>query len=136
MIKGQAAMEYLMTYGWAILIVIVVVAALYAMGVFRIGGTPIGCSPCFTSFALVGYTKLGPAPSTGGSLQITSGSQEINVTAVTGGELVGGVNRLISPGTTLEIRNITNSTATTALTISYTVTSTGYPYTETATIHN
>ena len=30
--KGQTAMEYLMTYGWAILIIIVVMAALYAMG--------------------------------------------------------------------------------------------------------
>jgi len=35
-----------MTYGWAILIVIVVVAALYAMGVFK-GGTTVACSPCF-----------------------------------------------------------------------------------------
>ena len=33
--KGQAAMEYLMTYGWAILIVIIVAAALYALGIFN-----------------------------------------------------------------------------------------------------
>jgi uncharacterized protein (UPF0333 family) len=33
--KAQAAMEYLMTYGWAILIIVVVIAALYAMGVFK-----------------------------------------------------------------------------------------------------
>lgn len=33
--KGQAAMEYLMTYGWAILIVIIVAAALFALGVFN-----------------------------------------------------------------------------------------------------
>ncbi len=33
--KGQAAMEYLMTYGWAILIVIIVAAALWALGVFN-----------------------------------------------------------------------------------------------------
>ena len=32
--KAQSAMEYLMTYGWAILIVIIVAAALYALGVF------------------------------------------------------------------------------------------------------
>jgi len=32
--KAQAAMEYLMTYGWAILIVIIVAAALVALGVF------------------------------------------------------------------------------------------------------
>ena len=33
--KAQAAMEYLMTYGWAILIVIIVAAALWALGVFN-----------------------------------------------------------------------------------------------------
>lgn len=33
--KAQSAMEYLMTYGWAILIVIIVAAALYALGIFN-----------------------------------------------------------------------------------------------------
>lgn len=33
--KGQTALEYLMTYGWAILIVIVVVAALYSLGLTK-----------------------------------------------------------------------------------------------------
>lgn len=33
--KGQSAMEYLMTYGWAILIVIIVAAVLFALGVFN-----------------------------------------------------------------------------------------------------
>ncbi|MEM5772943.1 MAG: hypothetical protein QXL86_01820 [Candidatus Aenigmatarchaeota archaeon] len=46
--KAQAALEFLMTYGWAILIVIAVVAALYAMGVFTLpGGSMNPCSPCF-----------------------------------------------------------------------------------------
>jgi hypothetical protein len=45
--KAQAAMEYLMTYGWAILIIIVVVAALYAMGILRIPTGVAPCSPCF-----------------------------------------------------------------------------------------
>jgi len=54
--KGQTAMEYLMTYGWAILIVIVVVAALYSMGVFTVSpGVP--CSPCFSAFAFVDYSN-------------------------------------------------------------------------------
>ncbi len=54
--KGQAAMEYLMTYGWAILIVIAVVAALYAMGVFRLPSGGLGkCSPCFGSGAGLTY---------------------------------------------------------------------------------
>jgi len=33
--KGQAAMEYLTTYGWAILVVVLVLVALAWMGVFR-----------------------------------------------------------------------------------------------------
>jgi len=46
--KGQAALEFLMTYGWAILIIIAVVAALYAMGVFKLPTGGIApCSPCF-----------------------------------------------------------------------------------------
>ena len=32
--KAQAAEEYLMTYGWAILIVIIILAVLWAVGVF------------------------------------------------------------------------------------------------------
>ncbi len=35
--KGQAALEYLLTYGWAILIIIIVGASLYSLGVFSPG---------------------------------------------------------------------------------------------------
>ena len=42
-LKGQSAMEYLMTYGWAILIIAVVLAALFELGVFGTGGTPQAC---------------------------------------------------------------------------------------------
>ena len=33
--KGQAAMEYLMTYGWAILVVLIALGALFYLGVFN-----------------------------------------------------------------------------------------------------
>jgi len=33
--KGQAALEYLVTYGWAILVVLVVLSSLYFLGVFN-----------------------------------------------------------------------------------------------------
>ncbi len=33
--KGQGALEYLMTYGWAILIIVIIGGALYALGVFN-----------------------------------------------------------------------------------------------------
>ncbi|MDE1852117.1 MAG: hypothetical protein KGH69_05565, partial [Candidatus Micrarchaeota archaeon] len=38
-LKLQGAMEYLMTYGWAILIVAVVLAVMFSLGVFSSGGT-------------------------------------------------------------------------------------------------
>jgi len=37
--RGQGAMEYLMTYGWAILVVMLVGVALWQMGLFEFGGT-------------------------------------------------------------------------------------------------
>jgi len=42
--KAQAAMEFLTTYGWAILILIIVVVALANLGVFRAPTTPNTCS--------------------------------------------------------------------------------------------
>lgn len=148
--KGQAAMEYLMTYGWAIIVVIAVVAALYAMGVFRIGGTTVGCSPCFSHFAYNGYTKAGTSYSTGGgALMITNGPKEINITSVTadvangvadGVYMNGNFNStpiVIAPSTRFELINISNSAGTRVkITISYIDTSTGYSYTDTATINN
>ncbi|MFH1470763.1 MAG: hypothetical protein ABIF01_03375, partial [Candidatus Micrarchaeota archaeon] len=42
--RGQAAMEYLMTYGWAILVIVIVLAALLYLGVFNLAGkTPDLC---------------------------------------------------------------------------------------------
>jgi len=35
----QSAMEFLITYGWAILILIIVIATLYKLGVFSLGST-------------------------------------------------------------------------------------------------
>ncbi len=37
--KGQGAMEYLMTYGWAILVVMIVGVVLWQLGIFNLGGT-------------------------------------------------------------------------------------------------
>ncbi len=39
--KGQGAMEYLMTYGWAILVVMVVGIAMWQLGIFNMGGTTV-----------------------------------------------------------------------------------------------
>ena len=41
--KAQSAMEYLMTYGWAILIILIAVGALFYLGVFS-PSTPSTCT--------------------------------------------------------------------------------------------
>ena len=53
--KLQSAMEYLMTYGWAILIIAVVLGALFSLGVFN-GAALLGTS-CVASS---GYTCQSP----------------------------------------------------------------------------
>ena len=55
--KAQGAMEYLMTYGWAILIVVVVGVALAALGVFN-PTPPAGCSSSLNQLAPTGTFTL------------------------------------------------------------------------------
>ena len=61
-LKGQSAMEYLMTYGWAILIVIIVVAVLFSLGLFN--------PSTFTQTTATGFSGFN-APT--GGWQLTSG---------------------------------------------------------------
>jgi hypothetical protein len=53
--RAQSAMEYLMTYGWAILIIAVVLGALFSLGVFS-SSSLLGTS----CIAYSGYTCLNP----------------------------------------------------------------------------
>ena len=120
--KAQAAMEYLMTYGWAILIVIIVAAALYALGVFN--------PSTWTGDRATGFTNIG-APASGawkvsantpGNFQVNLRNNlpsRINITSATSvtiesttcdGLEVGGVG-LLSAETTVGIGNTFNITA-------------------------
>ncbi len=58
-IKLQSAMEYLMTYGWAILIIAVVMVALFSLGI--LGGSPLGT----TCLAQSGITCQSPVLTSG-----------------------------------------------------------------------
>jgi hypothetical protein len=53
--KAQTALEYLMTYGWAILIVIIVGAALYSLGVFSPGSWTGKRTTGFALFQMVDF---------------------------------------------------------------------------------
>lgn len=67
--KAQSAMEYLMTYGWAILIIAVVLAALFYLGVFN--GTSFNGNTCIAG---AGYLCSSPQYShSTGNIVVTIG---------------------------------------------------------------
>ena len=77
---AQSAMEYLMTYGWAILIIAVVLAALFQLGVFN--GNNFSSTACL---AQAGYICSQPVMNTSGWLGMSLGqvgSQTLNVTGI------------------------------------------------------
>ena len=52
MVKGQSALEYMMTYGWAILIIVIVAVILYSMGIFNPRASVTASSSGFSPFAV------------------------------------------------------------------------------------
>ena len=83
--RSQAALEYLLTYGWAILIVIIVGSSLYGLGVFSPGTWTGKRVTGFAQFHVVDW-----------SLQSVDGSDPGNLTIVF-------ANRL---GKTVEVTDI------------------------------
>ncbi|MFH2105775.1 MAG: hypothetical protein ABII22_00815 [Candidatus Micrarchaeota archaeon] len=53
--KGQAAIDFLMTYGWAIVLIILVAAALFALGIFDTGSFVGNKAAAFTEIQVVGF---------------------------------------------------------------------------------
>jgi len=76
--KAQSAMEYLMTYGWAILVVLIALGALFYLGVFSpktpnscVGVAPISCTDVKATGSASGGSDtliltLGASGATGG----------------------------------------------------------------------
>jgi len=142
--KGQGAMEYLMTYGWAILVVMIVGVVLWQLGIF--GGGPGAVNTAS------GFGKIKPMePSikyTGSALSMSimngvgQGVAGLNYTAT--GDCTQAAKLAISGGDlktgevdTLSVAGCGSKTAgqsfSTTLTIQYVVTVAGTPITHTET---
>jgi len=78
--KAQSAMEYLMTYGWAILIIAVALAILYQLGIFGGSSALLGTS----CLAATGYLCGSPQLNTAGNLIVQFGQvgQTVTVTGI------------------------------------------------------
>ena len=77
--KGQGALEYLMTYGWALLIIVVVGAALYALGILNPASYVKSTCSGFTYFQYADQ-KLDTGNYT---LIVINSDKEINITNMT-----------------------------------------------------
>ena len=75
--RGQTALEYLMTYGWALVVIVIVIAALYYFGVF----SPPVASTCvgFTEFA---YKDHALFTNQNFTIQLLGGAQDVEMVGV------------------------------------------------------
>jgi len=130
--KGQVSLEYLMTYGIAIAIVVIAVAALYSMGVFSPSSSAVACSPCFSNFAFVDYSN--------GTLILKNGPKDltgVSCTASPGICNVSGSNNVdLSANQQFNITGINTTEPTVILTLTYKDKISGLTHTDKATIHN
>jgi len=143
--KGQAALDFLMTYGWAIALVVIIAAVLFALGIFDVSNFVGSKAAGFSGVAVSGW-KLSPA----GNLSMKVSNQvgqpiTINVVNATIGsttiDLVNGAAFNLSTGQqSNEISATGFGTAaagsgyTAKVTIVYTDLSTGFSATTTGTL--
>jgi hypothetical protein len=116
--KAQTALEYLMTYGWAILIVIIVGAALYSLGVFSPGTWTGKRTTGFAQFQMVDFKFT-----TGGNLTMIIGNRlgktvQLNKVVVTYKQTTctqDNINQVIGPNVqkTYNMNQVVNSSCTT-----------------------
>jgi hypothetical protein len=103
--RSQSALEYMMTYGWAILIIVIVAVILYSMGIFNpsssVTFTSSGFSPFTVSSSLcnnLGYKMAiiaGPMPNNANYITIN----KVFVTSATGANTTTASYTLTNPVT-------------------------------------
>jgi hypothetical protein len=95
--KGQGAMEYLMTYGWAILVVVIVGIVLVNMGVLDLGGQVVNTQEGFGQIKPTDWScTAGDGAADEVSIVVANGAggQIGNVSAT-----IGGVAATCTPAT-------------------------------------
>jgi hypothetical protein len=56
---GQAGLDFLMTYGWALVIIVLVIGVLFALGIFNVGSFAGNRVSGFTSVGVAAYAFQG-----------------------------------------------------------------------------
>ncbi|MCL5976177.1 MAG: hypothetical protein M1580_01095, partial [Candidatus Parvarchaeota archaeon] len=101
--RSQSALEYMMTYGWAILIIVIVAVILYSMGIFNpsssVTFTSSGFSPFTISSTICNSIGLklgivaGPIPAGANSITVS----KVFLTSVTGANTTEASYTLTNP---------------------------------------
>ena len=98
--RSQSALEYMMTYGWAILIIVIVAVILYSMGIFNpsssVTTTSTGFSPFIVSSAICNAEGLSLSISTG-PLPNTATSVTFNKVYITSSSGTNSLNNKVYP---------------------------------------
>ncbi len=99
-VRTQSALEYMMTYGWAILVIVIVAAALYEMGIFNPNNSLTEGYTGFSSMPILGQVCLSNiglfvfvGNSVGNVITITS----VNVTLQNGSTVSDNLDLTVSP---------------------------------------
>ena len=102
--RSQSALEYMMTYGWAILIIVIVAVILYSMGIFNPSSS---ITTTITGFQSLGVTQAACINSVNNQileLYVTNNVgypinlTKINVTGNNGVTVTQDIGSLLSPG--------------------------------------
>ena len=106
--RSQSALEYMMTYGWAILVIVIVAGVLYSLGIF---------SPASSlSSTVTGFSNLGSVTgqcTANGVLRISLGDSTgypINITSVTAKSSTGQISTF-KPNSTVDRNPIIQPTS-------------------------
>lgn len=90
--KGQAALDFLMTYGWAIALVVIIAAVLFALGVFDVSNFVGSKAAGFSGVAVPGWQLAADGTLT---MRLSNQvGQRINVTSINA--TIGSTNVNIS----------------------------------------
>ena len=130
--KSQSALEYMMTYGWAILVIVIVAGVLYSLGIF---------SPASSlSSTVTGFSNLGSVTgecTANGILRISLGDSTgypINITSVTAKSSTGQISTF-QPNSTVDPSPIIQSTSNYIFSVSNTCPAAGSRYSLAVTVN-
>ncbi len=144
--KGQAALDFLMTYGWAIALIVIIAAVLFALGIFDINNFVGNKAVGFSQVAVKGWgmdtagtftiklSNQAGVPISISNVSITVGNVTTAVTGMPVALTTGQDSAILTTATGGFGAQATGSSYTAKVTVSYVDTNANFPYTTSGTL--